>query len=220
MALKTQKQIADELNCSKTRIYRYIVRNEIEADFSRGNTQYYSEETVDMIKAELGPVLESEKVRIEKRKNDKVISGHFADLNRSASIQEDPRKNTADNVISSEDKSENFHGEAENELASLQRQFDEFICIMEQQLAAKDKQISEKDKQLETLGAAFTSSQSALASAQRALAETTAALREAQALHAGTMIQERMIESADAAKPEPDSRNQGFFSKLFGRKIL
>lgn len=216
MALKTQKQIADELNCTKNRIYRYIVRNKIEADFSRGTTQYYSEETVDIIKAGLAPVLEAEKVRTEKKKNDKEISEHSIDAERSASLQTDTRENTADDVISSA----YIRSCAENELASLQKQFDDFVRITEQQLAAKDKQIAEKDKQLETLGAALTSSQSALFSAQKALAETTAALREAQALHAGTMIQERMIESADAAKPEPDSRNQGFFSKLFGRKIL
>lgn len=57
----TQKQMSDLLGCSKTRVYRFIQKNEIVATRSNGTTQYYSEEISNYILSELGAILESER---------------------------------------------------------------------------------------------------------------------------------------------------------------
>ncbi len=136
------------------------------------------------------------------------------DMSKNASIDAEHTK-TDQNVSqqgSNTNCSASMQSDSDTLIAVLQNQMTEFRRIMEMQLVTKDNQIAEKDKQLESLT-------KALAAAQEQLTETTVALRAAQALHAGTM-QEHLIET-DAEKQETEhgGEKQGFWSKLFHKKI-
>ena len=92
MAMMTQKQIADSLGCAKTRVYRYIVKNEIIADCSNGSTQYYGEQTVRRIMDDLAPILEAERAAGKAQRYRVGLSERYG----SPSEQFEPDPDTAD----------------------------------------------------------------------------------------------------------------------------
>lgn len=92
----------------------------------------------------------------------------------------------------------------------------QLIEAYRQQITDQREQLTAKDRQIERLT-------EQLAAVTAALENTTAALTAAQALHAGTMQQHTLIETAVPAEPtaeQPDEppKKRGVFSRIFGGK--
>ena len=123
----------------------------------------------------------------------------------------------------------NLQGLASSEMELLK----ETIEALKQQLTVKDEQLAAKDKQITDLTAA-------LVSVQEQHKTLTDALTAAQALHAGT-IKERLLPQSASSKAQSDVKvgensfdlererqveqgmqlqeSKGFFTRMFGKKV-
>lgn len=85
------------------------------------------------------------------------------------------------------------------------------INALTEQLKEKDKQLAEKDKQLEALNQQLATLTNALASAQEAQTRLTESLAAEQALHAGTIQNQKQL-TIQNKKPV------GFWGRMFRKK--
>lgn len=93
-----------------------------------------------------------------------------------------------------------FPGVSENQFPGVSGEVSAFIAILQSELDAKNRQLEAKDKQIGELTAA--------------LENTTASLQAAQALHAGTMQQQLLLETPAGVAEKPPAKRRGFFGWL------
>ena len=198
----TIKQLAGELNVSKSTVSRAIVQLGFQNKLRRAGNKYLLSETqISLIKQQIS------KNAIEKTLQGEAESHHAAEK----SLQGKAKSHHA--------AEKSLQGEAESlhtTKKTLQEEDKTVNVFFQEQLSILNEQLSIKDHQIQIL-------QEQISQLTTAMESMATALTAAQALHAGT-IQKQLtqqnitIEEADPEESEQQKKKKGFFSRIFGSK--
>ncbi|MBQ5564857.1 MAG: hypothetical protein IIT39_15905 [Clostridia bacterium] len=194
----TIKQLAEQLNVSKSTIGRLIIQLGFQDKMCKvGNKYILSEMQILQIKLQLSK-------SDEEKANIKTLQTEQKSLHDTSK------------TLQAEQKS--LHGTSktlQTEQKSLQTEQDKQNEILQKQLSILNKQLEIKDQQIQIL-------QEQIGQLTAAMESMATALTAAQALHAGT-IQKQLTEHSEDIEQLPNQEQvkpkQSLFSKLFGKKI-
>jgi DeoR/GlpR family transcriptional regulator of sugar metabolism len=200
----TIKQLAGELNVSKSTVSRAIVQLGFQNKLRRAGNKYLLSETqISLIKQQIS------KNAIEKTLQGEAESHHAAEK----SLQGKAKSHHA--------AEKSLQGEAESlhtTKKTLQEEDKTVNVFFQEQLSILNEQLSIKDHQIQIL-------QEQISQLTTAMESMATALTAAQALHAGTIQkqltqQNSTIEEADPEESEQQKKKKGFFSRIFGSKTV
>ena len=200
----TIKQLAGELNVSKSTVSRAIVQLGFQNKLRRSGNKYLLSETqISLIKQQIS------KNAIEKTLQEEAESHHTTE------------KTLQGKAESHHAAEKSLQGEAESlhtTKKTLQEEDKTVNVFFQEQLSILNEQLSIKDHQIQIL-------QEQISQLTTAMESMATALTAAQALHAGT-IQKQLtqknitIEEADPEESEQQKKKKGFFSRIFGSKTV
>ena len=200
----TIKQLAGELNVSKSTVSRAIVQLGFQNKLRRAGNKYLLSETqISLIKQQIS------KNAIEKTLQEEAESHHTTE------------KTLQGKAESHHATEKSLQGEAESlhtTKKTLQEEDKTVNVFFQEQLSILNEQLSIKDHQIQIL-------QEQISQLTTAIESMATALTAAQALHAGT-IQKQLtqqnitIEEADPEESEQQKKKKGFFSRICGSKTV
>ena len=212
----TIKQLAGELNVSKSTVSRAIVQLGFQNKLRRAGNKYLLSETqISLIKQQIS------KNAIEKTLQRESESHHTAEktLQGEAKSHHATEKTLQGEAESLHTAEKSLQGGAESlhtTKKTLQEEDKTVNVFFQEQLSILNEQLSIKDHQIQIL-------QEQISQLTTAMESMATALTAAQALHAGT-IQKQLtqqnitIEEADPEESEQQKKKKGFFSRIFGSK--
>ena len=200
----TIKQLAGELNVSKSTVSRAIVQLGFQNKLRRAGNKYLLSETqISLIKQQIS------KNAIEKTLQEEAESHHTTEKTLQGEAES---LHTAEKSLQGE--AESLHTTKK----TLQEEDKTVNVFFQEQLSILNEQLSIKDHQIQIL-------QEQISQLTTAMESMATALTAAQALHAGT-IQKQLtqqnitIEEADPEESEQQKKKKGFFSRIFGSKTV
>ena len=186
----TIKQLAGELNVSKSTVSRAIVQLGFQNKLRRAGNKYLLSETQILLI----------KQQISKNDTEKTLQEEAESLHTTGKTLQGEAKShhTTEKSLQGEDKTVNVF-------------FQEQLSILNEQLSIKDHQIQILQEQISQLTTAMESMATALTAAQALHAGTI----QKQLTH-----QNSTIEEADPEESEQQKKKKGFFSRIFGSKTV
>ena len=208
----TIKQLAEQLNVSKSTIGRLITQLGLQDKMHKvGNKYILSEMQILQIKLQLSKS-DDEKANI------KTLQTEQKSLHDTSKTLQTEQKSLHDTSKTLQMEQKSLHDTSktlQTEQKSLQTEQDKQNAIFQKQLLILNKQLEIKDQQIQIL-------QEQIGQLTAAMESMATALTAAQALHAGT-IQKQLTEHSDSIEQLPNQEQakpkQSLFSKLFGKKI-
>ena len=226
----TIKQLAEQLNVSKSTIGRLITQLGLQDKMHKvGNKYILSEMQILQIKLQLSKS-DDEKANIKTLQTEqkslhdtsKTLQAEQKSLHDSSKTLQAEQKSLHDTSKTLQMEQKSLHDTSktlQTEQKSLQTEQDKQNAIFQKQLLILNKQLEIKDQQIQIL-------QEQIGQLTAAMESMATALTAAQALHAGT-IQKQLTEHSESmeqySEQEKQKQKQGLFSRLFEnrqRKIV
>ena len=222
----TIKQLAEQLNVSKSTIGRLIIQLGFQDKMCKvGNKYILSEMQILQIKLQLSKS-DEEKANIKTLQTEqkslhdtsKMFQAEQKSLHDTSKTLQTEQKSLHDTSKTLQTEQKSLHDTSKTfqaEQKSLQVEQDKQNAILQKQLSILNRQLEIKDQQIQIL-------QEQIGQLTAAMESMATALTAAQALHAGT-IQKQLTEHSDNIEQLPNQEQakpkQSLFSKLFGKKI-